>query len=49
MPELLPVPLNLTKHNPTYSNSDKDTTEQVYATLTDFSQLIEDLRLREDT
>merc|ERR1719278_562153 len=43
MPELLPVPLNIHRHNPAFP-PDRDSD---YAALQDFSQLMRDLRLGE--
>ena len=45
MPELLPVPLTLNRHNPTFSNFDQDNEDEDYDTLTDFSQLMQDITL----
>ena len=44
MPELLPVPLNIHRHNPSFSDMDHD-----YASLQDYTQLMRDLRLVEET
>ena len=43
MPELLPVPLNIHRHNPSFSDMDHD-----YASLQDFTQLMRDLKLGEE-
>ena len=43
MPELLPVPLNIHRHNPAFSDMDHD-----YASLQDYTQLMRDLRLGEE-
>jgi tensin len=43
MPELLPVPLNIHRHNPSFSDMDHD-----YASLQDYTQLMRDLRLGEE-
>ena len=40
MPELLPVTLNIHRHNPSFSDSEQD-----YASLQDFTQLMEDMKL----
>ena len=43
MPELLPVPLNIHRHNPSFSDMDHD-----YASLQDYTQLMRDLQLGEE-
>ena len=43
MPELLPLPLNIQRHNPSFSDMDHD-----YDTLQDFTQLMRDLKLGEE-
>ena len=43
MPELLPVPLNIHRHNPSFSDLDQD-----YASLQDCTQLMRDLRLGQE-
>jgi tensin len=43
MPELLPVPLNIHRHNPSFSDMDHD-----YAALQDYTQLMRDLILGEE-
>ncbi|XP_018013902.1 ras guanine nucleotide exchange factor Y [Hyalella azteca] len=50
MPELLPVPLLLTRHNPAYnqngdSNSDCQQEDQDYSTLADFRKMMADLNI----
>ena len=40
MPELLPVTLNIHRHNPSFSDTDPD-----YASLQDFTQLMKDMKL----
>ena len=43
MPELLPIPLNIHRHNPSFSDMDQD-----YDSLQDFTQLMKDLKLGEE-
>ena len=43
MPELLPVPLNIHRHNPAFSDMDHD-----YASLEDFTKLMRDIKLGEE-
>lgn len=43
MPELLPVPLNIHRHNPSFSDIEHD-----YASLQDFTQLMKDLKLGDE-
>ena len=40
MSELLPVTLNIHRHNPSFSDTDPD-----YASLQDFTQLMKDMKL----
>ena len=40
MPELLPMTLNIHRHNPSFSDTDPD-----YASLQDFTQLMKDMKL----
>ena len=40
MPELLPVTLNIHRHNPSFSDLDHD-----YASLQDFTQLMKDMKI----
>ena len=40
MPELLPVTLNIHRHNPSFSDLDHD-----YASLQDFTQFMRDMKI----
>ena len=42
MPELLPLPLNIHRHNPAFSDMDQD-----YASLQDFTKLLRDIKMGE--
>ena len=42
MPELLPLPLNIHRHNPAFSDMDQD-----YASLQDFTKLMRDIKMGE--
>ena len=42
MPELLPLPLNIHRHNPAFSDMDQD-----YASLQDFTKLMKDIKMGE--
>ena len=43
MPELLPLPLNIHRHNPAFSDMDQD-----YASLQDFTKLMRDMKMGEE-
>ena len=43
MPELLPLPLNMHRHNPAFSDMDQD-----YASLQDFTKLMRDMKMKEE-